>query len=201
MNRRTLITLSLACLAAPLPARAALASLDTLSRYLNGIDTAMSPFLQTNADGTTSTGRVYIKRPGRARFEYDPPETALVLASAGSVAIFDAKSSEGPEQYPLRRTPLNLILARKVDLGRADMVIGHREEGETTRLLAQDPKNPEYGTIELVFASDPVALLAWVITDDLGNQTVVELQGLQQGLKFEETLFDIETETRRRAGP
>lgn len=201
MNRRTLIAVSLACLAAPLPARAALASLEALSRYLNGIDTAMSPFLQTNADGSTSTGMVYIKRPGRARFEYDPPETALVLASAGTVAIFDAKSNEGPEQYPLRRTPLNLILARNVDLGRADMVIGHREEGETTRILAQDPKNPEYGTIELVFASDPVALLAWVITDDLGNQTVVELRGLQQGMTFRETIFDIETETRRRAGP
>lgn len=185
-------------LAASLPARAEILSLDALSRYLNSLDSAVSPFLQTNADGTTARGTLYIKRPGRARFEYTPPDQALVLASAGSVAIFDDKSNQAPEQYPLRRTPLNLILARKVDLSRADMVIGHREEGETTRLVAQDPKNPEYGSIELVFTPDPTALVAWVITDDLGNRTVVELQGLQGGVQIKESLFDITAETLRR---
>jgi len=200
MNRRTLIAVPLLVLAATLPAQAEIISLDTISRYLNGLDSAVSAFVQTNADGSAAQGTVYIKRPGRARFEYEAPNAALVLASAGSVAIFDQKSNEAPEQYPLRRTPLNLILAREVDLGRAKMVIGHREEGDTTRVLAQDPKNPEYGTIELVFAADPVALTAWVITDDLGNRTVVELQGLQQGVRIPEGLFNISAEIQRRAG-
>jgi outer membrane lipoprotein-sorting protein len=198
MNRRTLLAVPLLFLAATLPARAEIVPMETLSRYMNALDSAVSPFLQTNADGTTSQGTLYIKRPGRARFEYEPPNKALVLASAGSVAIFDDKSNQAPEQYPLRRTPLNLILARNVDLSRANMVIGHREDGDTTRLLAQDPKNPEYGTIELIFTSDPVALVAWMITDDLGNQTIVELQGLQSGVRLRETLFDIGAETRKR---
>jgi len=200
MNRRTLIAVPLLVLAATLPAQAEIISLAIISRYLNGLDSAVSAFVQTNADGSAAQGTVYIKRPGRARFEYEAPNAALVLASAGSVAIFDQKSNEAPEQYPLRRTPLNLILAREVDLGRAKMVIGHREEGDTTRVLAQDPKNPEYGTIELVFAADPVALTAWVITDDLGNRTVVELQGLQQGVRIPEGLFNISAEIQRRAG-
>lgn len=200
MNRRTALIAPLFVLAANFAAQAEPVPLDRLSAYLNGVQSAVSPFLQTNADGSTAQGTLYIKRPGRARFEYEAPNKALVLAGAGNVAIFDDKSNQPPEQYPLRRTPLNLILAREVDLGRANMVVGHREDGDTTRVVAQDPKNPEYGTIELVFTPEPVALVAWVITDDLGNRTIVELQGLQDGVRIREALFDIRAEIKRREG-
>jgi outer membrane lipoprotein-sorting protein len=188
-----LIALALPAVADPIP-------LGTLSQYLNGLGTAETTFVQTNADGTKSTGKLYIKRPGRARFEYDPPMKSLVLAGSGSVAIFDEKSNQPPEQYPLRRTPLNLILAENVNLGQAKMVIGHREVEGTTRVLAQDPKNPEYGTIELVFTPDPVTLRRWVITDDAGNQTVVVLDALKTGVDLPSRLFDIQAETEKRGG-
>ena len=116
------------------------------------------------------------------------------------MAIFDAKSNQPPEQYPLKRTPLNLILARNVDLGRAKMVVGHYEAQDTTRVVAQDPENPEYGTIELVFTRDPVTLAAWIITDDLGNQTVVELGRMVTGGNLPSSLFNITIETQKRGG-
>ena len=74
------------------------------------------------------------------------------------MAIFDAKSNQPPEQYPLSRTPLNLILARDVNLGANKMVIGHYEAQNTTRVVAQDPKNPEYGTIELRVCDTPLTV-------------------------------------------
>ncbi|HEX9858531.1 MAG TPA: outer membrane lipoprotein carrier protein LolA, partial [Paracoccaceae bacterium] len=117
------------CLALALPAAAEKIPLSALSQYLNGLTTAEAEFTQINADGSIATGKLYIKRPGRVRFEYAPPENSLVLAGGGQVAIFDAKSNQPPEQYPLKRTPLNLILAENVDLGRAKMVVGHFEDG------------------------------------------------------------------------
>ena len=173
-------------------------SLADLSAYLNAMTTAETDFTQINADGSIATGKLYIKRPGRVRFEYAPPDRSLVLASAGSVAIFDAKSNQAPEQYPLRRTPLNLILAKDVDLGRAKMVVGHVEDGTSTRVRAQDPENPEYGTIDLVFTDDPVTLRQWVITDDLGQQTTVILGQLQTGGDYPPSLFSISTEAEKR---
>lgn len=196
MDRRTLLLSPLALL--PLPALAAPVGLGELSRYINAIDTAKADFTQVNADGTIATGRIFIRRPGRARFEYDGKDAALVLASAGSVAIFDPKSNQPPEQYPLKRTPLNLILARQVDLARAGMVVGHREVENTTRVTAQDPDNPEYGTIELVFTRDPLALRQWVITDDAGNETTVILGELQAGGSLPGALFDIGAEAEKR---
>lgn len=180
------------------PALADKIPLKDLSRFLNGLSTVETDFTQINADGSVSMGKLFIKRPGRVRFEYAPPDKSLVLASAGTVAIFDAKSNQPPEEYPLKRTPLNLILADKIDLGRASMVVGHKEVENTTRVVAQDPQNPEYGTIELVFTADPVALRQWVITDDLGQQTTVILGELAKGGNFKPSLFNIIDEKTRR---
>jgi outer membrane lipoprotein-sorting protein len=193
---RTLLA-PLMLLALSLPAIAEKLSLAELSRYLNSLTTAQAAFTQTSADGSQAKGMLYIKRPGRARFEYAPPDRTLVMAGGGQLAIFDSKSNQPPEQYPLRRTPLNLILAPKVDLAQANMVVGHEEVGDTTRVMAQDPENPEYGMIELVFTANPTALRQWIITDDLGSQTRVELADLETGVDLSGFLFDITAERAR----
>jgi outer membrane lipoprotein-sorting protein len=188
----------LALLALSVPAFAEKIGLSDLSAYLNKLSTVQSDFTQVNADGTVSLGKIFIKRPGRVRFEYAPPDKSLVLASAETVAIFDAKSNQPAEEYPLKRTPLNLILGPNIDLARAKMVVGHNEVENTTRVVAQDPEHPEYGTIELVFTANPITLRQWVITDDLGQQTTVILGELQPVADFKASLFNIVEEKSRR---
>lgn len=181
------------CLAAP--AMADKLSLNAISQYLNSMQTAKSAFTQVNDDGTISTGTIFIKRPGKIRFEYNPPEKTLVLASAGAVAIFDPKTNQGPETYPLNRTPLKIILAKNVDLGRANMVTGHSYDGTATIVTAQDPEHPEYGNIQLKFTANPVQLRQWVINDDGGSTTTVVLGDLKKGGAMPNRLFDITLNT------
>jgi len=166
--------------------------LAAISDYFNNLTTAQGTFTQYNDDGSTSTGTVYLSRPGRMRFEYDPPETTLVIAGNGSVMIYDPKSNQPPESYPLKRTPLSIILAKDVDLDRADMVVDHRFDGTMTIVSAQDPDKPEYGSIDLMFTQDPVELRQWVIYDGSGGQTTVELDGLETGMRLSKLLFSIE---------
>lgn len=196
--------IALALLLAPLIALSASAGwaseklpLSAISDYLNGLKTAQGPFTQINDDGSLSTGTLYIHRPGRMRFEYDPPNGAVVLAGGGAVTIHDPKSNQPPENYPLRRTPLSIILARRVDLGRANMVVGHEFDGTATVVTAQDPENPEYGSIDLLFTADPVELRKWVIHDGSGGQTTVVMGGLETGVKLSSLLFT----TQAGAGP
>ncbi|SNS51005.1 LolA family protein [Antarctobacter heliothermus] len=163
-----------------LPASAQQLSLNEVSKYLNGITSATGTFTQINSDGTISTGEIAIKRPGKVRFDYNPPERALVMATAGAVYILDRKLNARPDTYPLRQTPLSIILDRQVDLGRAGMVVGHGFDGTATTVTAQDPDHPEYGTIQLKFTGGPVELRQWVITDGNGSKTTVILGGLQK---------------------
>ena len=174
------------------PAAAEKLSLDQISTYFNGLKTAEAGFTQYNSDGSRSTGRFYLQRPGRARFEYDPPEPILVMVGGGQVAIFDAKSNQPPETYPLRRTPLWIILQRDVDLAAAKMVVGHDFDETSTIVTAQDPENPELGTIRMYFTADPVALRQWVITDEYGNDTTVVLGPLKTGGRITNSNFNID---------
>ncbi|UWQ07709.1 outer membrane lipoprotein carrier protein LolA [Aliiroseovarius crassostreae] len=180
------------------PALAEKLSLKEISSYLNGLRTAQAQFTQLNGDGTLSTGTFYIKRPGKARFEYNPPEKALVVVGSQQVAVFDGKSNAGPSQYPLSRTPLSVILAKTVDLSRAKMVTGHSYDGTATTITAQDPDNPQYGNIKLMFTSSPTELRQWIITDDSGTETTVILGELNKGGDLPNKLFSINQEIRKR---
>jgi outer membrane lipoprotein-sorting protein len=167
-------------------------SLADLSAYLNGFETAKGAFTQINGDGSMSNGTIYIKRPGRMRFEYAPPEKTLVVAGGGAVAIYDPKAGPNPETYPLNKTPLSIILAKQVDLARARMVVGHDYDGTSTTITVQDPDHPEYGNIQLKFTDSPVALRQWVLNDEGGNATTVVLGPLATGGNLGDTLFSID---------
>lgn len=190
--KRLLVCLALS-LAAAMPARADLLSLDALSAYLNSLTTAEGSFTQINADGTVATGDIYLHRPGRMRFDYAGDEL-VVIAGGQQVAIFDGRSNTPPEQYPLAQTPLNLILARNVDLAASGKVVGHMFDGIATRVTAQDPNRPEIGTIELIFTDDPVELRQWIITDNSGAQTTLVLGAMVQGGRLPASLFNITQE-------
>jgi outer membrane lipoprotein-sorting protein len=198
MTRLFRLLAPLVLLLAAAPLRAQELSLNEISRYLNSLQTAKSEFTQVNDDGSVATGTLYIRRPGRVRFEYNPPEKSLVMAGGSQVAIFDGKGDGSPEQYPLKQTPLNLILERNVDLARRDMVVGHNSDGKSTTVVAQDPENPEYGTIALVFTANPTELRQWVITDGTGATTTVILGALDTSASVAAGLFDITAEMRRR---
>lgn len=172
-------------------------SLSAISGFLNNMRTAKGAFTQINPDGSISTGTIYIHRPGRVRFEYDPPNPALVIAGGGTVAIFDQKSDQAPQQFPLRRTPLSVILQRNVDLERANMITSIVSDETSTTIVAQDPERPEIGYIELVFTADPIELRQWVITDEAGSQTTVILRDLEMGLPLSSALFSVQLEMQK----
>jgi outer membrane lipoprotein-sorting protein len=191
------VTALVLALATAFPALADKIPLNEISRYLNSLKTAQAEFTQVNGDGSISTGTVFIHRPNRVRFEYKGDKT-LVLASAGQVAVFDGKSRSGPQQYPLSKTPLSLILAPNVNLGQARMVTGYAEKKNTTVVTAQDPQHPEYGNIQMVFSANPTQLRQWVVTDDAGTRTTVILGDMKTGVSFPPSKFAIESELARR---
>ena len=197
MNLRSLALAPAFALVFALPAAAEKISLNEISRYLNGLKTVVADFTQVNADGSVTPGKVYIHRPGRVRFEYKGDST-LVLASGGQVAVFDKKSNTGAQQYPLSRTPLNIILADNVNLARNGSVIGHKERKNTTVVTAQDPQHPEYGNIQMVFTANPTELRQWVVTDDTGKKTTVILGEMQKGVQIPPSRFSITAEAERR---
>lgn len=167
-------------------------SLEALSGYLDTLRTVEAGFTQINADGSRSTGTLYLARPGRIRFEYDPPDAeTLVVASGGQVAIFDGRAGTPPEVFPLRETPLSLILQRRIDLTGTRQVTGHGLQDGRTVVRAQDPEDPDRGRIFLYFESDPIRLAEWMIVAPTGEQTRTVLEPFIPRETLSNFLFDI----------
>lgn len=164
---------------------------EALSGYLNSLRTLQANFTQISGDSNLSTGILYIKRPGRVRFEYDEPNNALVLASGSQLAIFDPQGNNEPEIYPLARTPLSLILSDSINLAEDRMVVAHEYDGTSTILTVQDPSFPERGSMRLVFTGPEPQLRQWLVHDQNGDQTVIVLNNMKTHIVLSDSLFDI----------
>lgn len=174
------------------------ASLEAISAYLNTIKSAKADFVQYNEDGSQQTGTLYLKRPGKARFEYNGKNAPLVLISGGQVAVFDPLSNEPPFRFPLSTTPLDTILGRNVDLVNANLNTHRMDSGEFTVLNVQDPAFAQHGYVSLVFDNAPLKLRQWVVVDGAGVQTAIALAEIQNGVSINGSLFNIRAEMRKR---
>ena len=173
------------------PSLAEKISLNKISDYINGLTSLQADFEQVNSDGSIDTGKLYIRRPGKMRLEYTAPNNALVIAGAGSVAIFDDKSKNGPTLFPLKKTPLNLLLKKNVDLYKNEMITEHTANNENTFIVAKDPKRKSQGSIKMVFSNSPVSLQGWTITNQSNQKTKIILDKLDKKTKIPLYLFNI----------
>ena len=173
-------------------------SLANVSQYLTNLKLLKANFLQFNADGTTSSGVILIKRPGRMRFEYYKPDKTLVLVSAGALAIFDPKGDEAPITYPIKNNPISLILKSDVNLLNSGIVENYKVSNKEAILTISDAKKPERGSVELVFTGAKPELANFTVKNENGSSTSLFLEDIEYPQKINETLFSIPLETNKR---
>ncbi len=156
--------------------------------YLNGLTALTANFLQVAADGSTRTGKAWLQRPGKMRFEYDPPDPQLLVAGFGLLVYHDPDLAQ-TTNIPLSATPLGILLANKVQLSGVVTVTNiDREPGEIRLTLIRTGKAAE-GSLTLVFGTGPLELRQWVVTDAQQKQTRVSLYDIAPGGPFPDSLF------------
>ena len=196
-DRRRLCALALAALA--LPALAAAPSplnsedqalIERARDYLRGLSSAMGKFTQTDPHGRVITGMFYLRRPGRARFEYDPPSGVVVASNGFRVAVLDNRL-ETLDAYPLGATPLGVLLSRdiRIDKGVAIGAVTRRPGGFS--ILAYSAGKRGQGQISLEFTDNPVKLAGWSITDAQGGLTKVVLTSFGPGKEMPNKFFEL----------
>lgn len=199
MTRLTRRALALGLAALPLPAlaqRAPAAPLsaadkalvDRAAAYLEGLTEAKGRFVQTDARGAMTQGSLYLKRPGKARFEYDKPSGLLVVSDGGNVSIADSRLKTF-DAYPLMATPLSIFLARQIRLDRGINVTRVARLADGFSITARDGKKQAEGQITLTFSDTPMALVGWTVTDAQGSSTRIRLTSLTKTSGLAPSLF------------
>ncbi|MXU64822.1 LolA family protein [Oceanomicrobium pacificus] len=198
MNRRDLLALGALSplLGLAWPAAAAPVNRTQLSNYLNSLQRAEGRFRQTNPDGSRSSGRFLLAKPGRIRFEYDGQPKALVVADGVSIGVIDAKSNTGAQRYPLRSSPLSVLLRNNVNLNSSALVRSFGSNDQRTRITLVDPSSREIGSITMLFRNDPLLLDGWIIRDKAGKETQISLTEVRIGGQIDMGLFNIDLAAR-----
>jgi outer membrane lipoprotein-sorting protein len=178
---------SAAPVGAPLTAQDTL-ELQRLAAYLNGIRTMTADFQQTASNGAISTGRLWISRPGRMRFEYNPPDPIVLLADATSVYYWDKQLNQ-VSKYDLRDTPAWFFLRDPISFGSDVTVTEFQAVGNLARVTVVETAHPDQGSLTLIFTENPLALRQWIVVDQQGKTTTVSLSGLQFGMALDPRLF------------
>ena len=173
-------------------------SLTNVSQYLSNLKFLTAEFSQINEDGTTSSGIIFIRRPGNMRFEYYKPDKTLIIISAGVLAIFDPKGDQTPIMYPIRNNPISFILNDEVDLLNAGIVENYEVYNDKAILTLKDPNKPDQGNIQIVFSGAKPELAQFIIKNANGSSTSLSLKDIEYPKKINATLFSIALETNRR---
>jgi outer membrane lipoprotein-sorting protein len=158
-------------------------------RYLNRISTLKARFIQISSNGAYAEGEVLISRPGKLRFDYDPPHPVLLIANGLTLLFYDRELKQA-SFLPLWETPLWFLIRQDVTLTENVHVTAVVQEKATIRISLVDEDLPDAGEVTLVFSDRPLVLTKWEILDPQGTTTQVSLVNPQFGVEIDSEAFD-----------
>ncbi len=160
-----------------------------INAYFNGITNLQGSFDQVDSTNKHTSGRFYVQRPGKIRFDYAPPSGLRIVADGAFLAIEDS-DLKTVEKYPIKSTPFRLLLADAVDLGRDATIVGVESQEGTLAISLEDKGGDAAGTIKLTFDNGPeFQLKQWLITDAQGLTTQVTVNDIVSGRKVAADFF------------
>jgi len=167
------------------------AMLDRISMYLSSVQTMVGNFVQIGPDGQRTQGTFYIQKPGKVRFEYNPPTPIDIIADGSSVVVRD-RNLATQDLYPLSQTPLRYLLAERIDILRDTDVVNVTQDDTFVTVVVEE-KQLVVGTSRLMvmFDAKDLSLKQWTVTDPQGLDTTVAVSNLDVTKKPDPNLFVI----------
>jgi len=145
--------------------------------YLDGLSSVKARFTQADQRGEVAVGTLFLARPGRARFQYDPPSSLLITSDGHTVVVGDSRLKT-LQRFPLSQTPLAIFLADHIRLDRGAQVTRVDRSASGFSVTARSNRGLAQGEITLYFDQNPMQLLGWVVIDAQARTTRVTLDSL-----------------------
>jgi outer membrane lipoprotein-sorting protein len=170
------------------------ALVERVNAYLTSVQTMVGDFVQVAPDGGRTNGKFYLQKPGRVRFEYNPPSPVELIADGQSMVVRDRKLAT-QDLYPLSQTPLRFLLADRIDLLKdTDLVGVYSDDMFVTVVIEQRQILGGTHRLMLMFSTKDLELKQWTVTDPQGYDTTVAVYNLDKTKKPDPDLFKINYE-------
>jgi outer membrane lipoprotein-sorting protein len=159
-----------------------------IERYVNSIRTLQARFVQSNPNGSVAQGTLYVRRPGRMRFEYDAPSKLKVVADGTQVTLWDPATRDFG-QWPIGWTAASFLVRDPFTLSGDLTVESLQRTGDGLQLTLVQTRKPQEGKVMVRLAENPLTLRGWSIIDNRGNKVDVTLTDLKTGGQLADSLF------------
>jgi outer membrane lipoprotein-sorting protein len=168
--------------------------IDRVNAYLTSVQTLVGDFVQVGPDGSRSEGKFYMQKPGRVRFEYDPPSPVELISDGQSLAVRDRRLAT-QDLYLLSQTPLRFLVADRLDLLKdTNLIAVYADDLFVTLVIEETHVIGGTHRLMLMFGAKDFRLRQWTITDPQGYDTTVALYNLDSSKRPDPTLFTINYE-------
>jgi outer membrane lipoprotein-sorting protein len=165
---------------------------ERISNYLSNLRTLVGEFKQIAPDGTQSAGDFYLLKPGKVRFDYNPPSPTELIADGRSVAVRD-RNLASQDLFAISQTPLRFLLADRIDLLRDTKIVAVYGDNVFITVVIEE-RQIARGTYRLMIMFDArtTELRQWVVTDPQGLDTTVAVYNLDTRTAPDPDLFKID---------
>jgi len=161
-----------------------------IATHFSNVRTMMGKFAQFGPRGEQSEGKFYIERPGKLRFDYEGNAKFRVI-SDGTTVVLENRKMNTADIYSLNQTPLKLLLSERIDLSGGKLQ-GVQQDEDATVIRMVDKQVFGNSTITMTFDSKTYELRQWTVTDAQGKDTTIVVYEVQQGVKFDPSVFNID---------
>jgi outer membrane lipoprotein-sorting protein len=173
--------------------------LKRIAHYLTSLTTITADFTQVAPDGSLTGGKFYLKRPGKMRWQYDPPTPILMLANGYQLIFYDYDLDQ-LSYIPIDSTLASFLARETIDLNDSTVKLeDFQKTAGVVRLTLSQAGKPEAGKITLEFADTPLQLRNMIVVDAQGQTTTVALNNAQYGQKLDNKLFTFDEKRKRKA--
>ncbi|WGS84453.1 outer membrane lipoprotein chaperone LolA [Methylomonas sp. UP202] len=167
-----------------------------LKTFLAGSSALAADFRQVTLDKSgkpaqTSSGKFYLSRPGKFRWNYQKPFVQEIVSNGGKVWFYDADLEQVTVKQlddSLGSTPA-LLLTGQIDI-EEKFTLQEQGEDEGMNWVKLSPKNEESGFKYILIGLERDQLGGMELSDNFGQLTRIYFSNIQINPKLEEALFN-----------
>ena len=163
-------------------------TIDRVTKYLSGLSTIVADFTQVAPDATLTSGKFFLKRPGRMRWQYNPPTPVLMIANGSEFVYYDYEL-EQVTYVPLDSALVGFLAQKTIAFDDKVGIIHFEEENGAIRISMAQRDKPTEGQLMLEFSDKPLFIRNMVVTDASNQRTTVALSNAKFGVALDKRLF------------
>ena len=162
------------------------------SEYFNNIESLKSKFIQIDQNGNSSSGVIFLQRPGKMRIEYNKPDQILIVVD-GYYLIYVDQEIDQATYMDINDTPAKYLVDPDWSFGsKAIEIYDANTDGDLINIYAKPYDKKSKERIKFIFKEKPLELRQWEIIDQKKNSITVTLYDVELNNELESKLFKYE---------